>query len=77
MKKEPKSSHPIRRLGMKDILVLVLIAIILVLAGWIVQSEKTKNVVVDVKGKVEREADFQGRKLKDKIGEVIREKTGN
>jgi len=33
--------------------------------------------VFDVKEKVEREADFYGRELKDSIGDVIKKKTGN
>jgi len=77
MKKEPSSSYPILRWGIKDILVLLLIAIIIFLISWIVQSEKTKDVVFDVKEKVEREADFYGRELKDSIGDVIKKKTGN
>jgi len=77
MKKEPSSSYPTKRWEIKDVLVLVLIAIIFLLAGWIIQLEKTKILAVDAKERIENEADFHGRKLKDKIGEVITEKTGN
>jgi len=52
MKKEFRPFIPIKRLGIKDILVLLLIAIIIFLISWIVQSEKTKDVVFDVKEKV-------------------------
>ncbi len=77
MKKEPRSSYPIIRWGIRDVLVLLLIAIILVIASWIVQSKKVKNVVVDVKEKIGNETDYYKRKSKEKIGEVIMKKTGN
>ena len=76
MEKELNPSITIRRLGMRDILVLVLIAIIFFLAGWIMQSEKTKYVVVVVKERVEKEVDFYQAKSKEKIGEFLMKKSG-
>ena len=77
MKKEPSPFHPARQWEIKDVLVLLLIAIILFFIFWLMQSEKTKNVVVDVKEKVEKETDFHGRKIKYRIGEVVKEKIGD
>jgi hypothetical protein len=76
MNQERSPSINLRRLGMKDILVLFLIAIIFFLAGWILQSEKTKYVVVVVKEKVEQEADFYKAKSKEIIDEFIMQKSG-
>ena len=76
MKKEPSLPVPIKRFGMKDGLVLLLIAIVFFLAGWIMQSEKTKYVVVVVKERVEKGVDFYQAKSKEKIGEFIMEKSG-
>ena len=76
MKKEFQPFIPIQKFGIRDVLVLLLIAITFFLASRVIQSEKTEFVVVVVKEKVENEVDFYRAKSKEKIAEFIMEKTG-
>ena len=76
MNQERSPSIPARRWEKKDFLVIFLIAIIFFLAGWVMQLEKTKYVVVVVKEKVEKEVDFYKAKSKEKISDFIMKKSG-
>ena len=71
---EQKSTYPIKRWDLKDILVLVLIIISTLLAGWILKSEKTKYIVVVVEESVREDVKSYQVNSKDKLEEWMSEK---
>lgn len=77
MELEGKSAYAIKRWELKDVIILLLIVITIFLAGWTMQSEKSKYIVIfveEVEEKVKDEYRLYKAKSKDKIEEFVLKK---
>ena len=68
---EQRSTYPIKRWYLRDILVLALIIIFTFFAAWILKSEKTKYVVVVVEENVNKEIESYKIGSKDRLEEWL------
>ncbi len=67
-------TYPVKRWDLRDVLVLLLIILSTFLAAWILQSEKTKYIVVVVEENVRQEVKSYQVDSKDKLEDWIVEK---
>ena len=71
---EHRSTYPIKRWDLRDILVLLLIILSTLFATWIVKSEKTKYIVLVVEENVREDVKFHKVNSKEKLQEWMIEK---
>ncbi len=76
MEPEPRLAYSIKRWEMRDILVLLLVIISILLAGWALQSKKTKYVIIVVEESVKDDVRYYRAKSKEKIEKFMMRKMG-
>ncbi len=76
MKPEPILAYSIKRWEMRDILVFLLVIISILLAGWALQSKKTKYVIIVVEESVKDDVRYYRAKSKEKIEKFMMRKMG-
>ena len=69
-----RSTYPVKRWDLRDVLVVVLILISAFLAAWIVKSEKTKYIVLVVEENIRKDVKFYKTNSKGKLEEWMIEK---
>jgi hypothetical protein len=67
-------TYPVKRWDLRDVLVLLLVILSTLLAAWILQSEKTKYIVVVVEDNVREEVKSYQADSKNKLEEWMVEK---
>ena len=71
---EQRSTYPVKRWDLRDVIVLVLIVVSTLLVGWILTLDKTKYIVVVVQENVDKEVKSYKANSKEKLAEWMTDK---